>query len=538
MQAHPPSTAGYSDQFDSHADRARAGLDVGTRPRLQRHGATAVQDGFLRVQQAEALRLQGRFAEAEAICETLLQSRPDYVAALHTLGLVFADQERHGDALNHLVRAVMLNPLSWTALTALAGVYLRLGATEMAAQTIERAVAIEPNEAGVLLMQGDIRRAQCEYDLARDTYRRALTLEPGMVDAEIAMGWCCLEIGDCAAAAEIFERVARRRPRLIEPLRALAALPGGDVRLDLLARLPGARPARGDDELGFRVAAAFIRSAALDRAGRHAEAWACAGDANREMHREMTGSLAQLGERRRAALAALRGHRETSARREPQGGESPISLFILGPSRSGKSTLEKLVGGLAGVKRGHENSIVEIAVRRTFQLSALPTDSRLGQLPPPAHPLCRRIYLDELRRRAGPARVFTNTNSGCLFEAASIATVFERTRFILVKRNLEDNLLRIHQRHYGEANAYAYDLKATYEHILWHHRMADLLAATFPTRARIVHYEDMIADPGSTLRLAAALCELSIPDGHSPTIAGDVGCAAPYREFIAAELAA
>jgi len=186
------------------------------------------------------------------------------------------------------------------------------------------------------------------------------------------------------------------------------------------------------------------------------------------MHRVMESSLKQLAERRRTSLAALRQQKEPSGSRGTGNREIPVSLFILGPSRSGKSTMERLVSGLAGVKRGYENPMVENAVRRTFQSSALPTDTRLSHLPSPAHPLCREIYLGELVRRSGSARIFTNTNPGCIFEAASIATMFERTRFILMKRNLDDNLLRTYLRKYGEANAYAYDLKAAREHILWY----------------------------------------------------------------------
>src|SRR6185312_12150943 len=196
MQGYLSSTTGGSDPFRSRADQAMAELKVKTpplRPEAQAATATVPQDSFLRVQHAEALRLHGRFDQAQAICESLLRSNPDYVAALHTLGLVLADQERHRDALSYLVRAVMLNPLGWTALTALAGVYLRLGAIGMAAQTVEQAIAIEPGDAGVHLMLGDIRREQCEYEIARDAYRRALTIDPGMVEAEIGMGWCCAE---------------------------------------------------------------------------------------------------------------------------------------------------------------------------------------------------------------------------------------------------------------------------------------------------------------------------------------------------------
>ena len=114
--------------------------------------------------------------------------------------------------------------------------------------------------------------------------------------------------------------------------------------------------------------------------------------------------------------------------------------------------------------------------------------------------------------------------------------MFERTRFILVKRKLDDNLLQIYLRKYGEANAYAYDLKAAREHIAWYHQMIDLMAAKFPNIVRIIHYEDMVAHPDLALQMAADLCGASVHDAHSTTITGDPGCAAPYREFISAEL--
>jgi len=68
------------------------------------------------------------------------------------------------------------------------------------------------------------------------------------------------------------------------------------------------------------------------------------------------------------------------------------------------------------------------------------------------------------------------------------------------------------------------------------HEMIDLMAAKFPNIVRVVHYEDMIADPDLTLRKAADLCDIPIHNGHCIAIGGDPGCAAPYREFISAEL--
>jgi tetratricopeptide (TPR) repeat protein len=497
--------------------------------------ASSLQESFVRLQQAEQLRQRGRFDDAQSLCESLLQHHPDYAGALHTLGLIAGDREDHQQALNYLVRASMLNPRNWMTLTALSGVYLRLGAIEMAKQTIIQALLIEPKQAAVFLLQGDIFREDREYELARDAYRQALAIDPSLVAAAIGLGWCLADLGEYRQAAEIFESLTQRSIPLVEPLRALASFPAAAVRIDLLRQLDKVHRQRDESISQFERAIAFIRATGLVRAGRHALAWEQAVQANRSVFAAMQADLQRLDETRRASLAALHGHQQRSEFRGGDG-RQPISLFILGPSRAGKTTMEKLVSELPGVKRGYENPIVENTVRRTFQVSALPPDSALSSLPAPAYPLCRTLYGEELARRLAGASVFTNTNSGCLFEAPHIASVFENVRFIFMKRNMEDNLLQIFMREYQGGNPYGYDLKAARQHILWHHQMADLMTEKFPEIVRIIHYEDMIANPMICLQTAAELCGLAITGVPLPTVAGDPGCSAPYRQFMIAEL--
>ena len=198
--------------------------------------------------------------------------------------------------------------------------------------------------------------------------------------------------------------------------------------------------------------------------------------------------------------------------------------------------MEKLVSTLPGVKRGFENRNVGNAVRRTFQSSALLTTSFLEHLPANLYPLCRDLYREELARRAGSARVFTNTLSTLIHEAARMAVIFPNARFIFVKRNLEDNVLATYLRKYREGNAYAYDLKATRDHILWYHQMIELMMQKFPHIVRVIQYEDIIADPANALRIAAELCGIPLSGGSAPSVGGDPGCAAPYRRLMAAAL--
>jgi hypothetical protein len=198
--------------------------------------------------------------------------------------------------------------------------------------------------------------------------------------------------------------------------------------------------------------------------------------------------------------------------------------------------LESLVGMLEGVKRGYENPSLDNAISRTYQDAGLLSTYTLDYLPPQFYPLVRKIYAEELVQRGGSTRVFTNTHPGYIHEAGRLAQTLPNARFLFVKRNLDDVVLRMFMRLYRRGNSYAYDLSAARAYIEWYDQIADLLAEKLPDTVRVVRYEDMVADPDAALRLAAELCGLPMPKGPVPTIGDDRGCAKPYRNLIASEL--
>ena len=199
--------------------------------------------------------------------------------------------------------------------------------------------------------------------------------------------------------------------------------------------------------------------------------------------------------------------------------------------------MEQLVATLDGVKRGYENQSVGKAIRRTFQSARLLTSDRIGLLPPQLYQQCREIYLEELTQRVGSRRVFTNTTAPYIHEAQLIASVFPNVRFIFLKRNVKDNILRMYQKKYRRGkNVYSYDLKAARDHVAWYLQMMELMAKKFPDIVRIINYEDMVANPAAAVRVAADLCGLPQADGPLPDVGDDRGCAEPYHDFIRAAL--
>jgi len=274
----------------------------------------------------------------------------------------------------------------------------------------------------------------------------------------------------------------------------------------------------------------FARAAALDSAGRHAEAWEALGAANRPLAAEYQSELKANIARRERSLARLRAvgkAPELSTSRE-----QPISLFILGASRSGKTTLERLVSSLDQTKAGCEIPIVEKALRRTLQAAAIPASSHLEDLPAELLPSFREVYVEDLARRAGAARVFTNTLPGHIHYAVLLAGVIPNSRFVLVKRNPEDMAWRIYLTKYLHGNSYAYDLKAIRDYLDWYNAMIDMTAEKLPGITETVSYEAMADDPAATLRSVAKLCGLSVNDRPMASLPNDRGCSAAYLKFL------
>jgi tetratricopeptide (TPR) repeat protein len=490
--------------------------------------ADPLVEAFTQAALAEDLRRQRKFDRARKICETLLARYPDYYAAQFTLGLIFIDRQQYPLALDALVRAVMLNPQSWQALNALGAVYMKLGAHEMAAQTLEQAARLKPDEPTILIALGEVCRDDLEFEQARDAFHRAYTLDNSLTVAGVGLSQSCAALGQYAEAAAVVEDLVKRGMGTMSVLGELMELPRDVVSIDVEAALDRASMFAGDDKSTFERIAPFVRAAVLGRGGRHREAWEQLVQGNRMEYAARQHETAALARMEQENLAQLKPRRIAVA--GDDGG--PTSLFVLGASRSGKTTLESLIATLDGVKPGYEGAIVENAVRRTFQTAGLPPAARFEMLPPALDQQCRAFYREELLRRAGAARVVTNTRPSQVHDVARIASAFPDVRFLFVKRDIEDTAFRIFSRLYLAGNAYAYDLRAVRNHVVWYHEMIDTLAGKLPGVARVIAYEDMVADPAAALAQAAELCGLAAPSGPLPRIGDDRGCSEPYRQFM------
>lgn len=506
-------------------------------PARERAATSPLQAAHAKLAEAERCRRAGELDRAQALCEALLAEYSDYVGALQTLGAVHLAKQNFRRALSCFVQAAMHCPKDWVNLTNLGTVYLRLGARRLATQALLEARRLQPDDADLQMSLAEVHREERDYDLAAERYRAVLDLSPSQADAAHGLADAYIQLGRTEEAAAALELAHALRPEAVAILYSATQLPEAAARIDLLKALDGVRRQESQGQAEFEALRDFTRAATLDRLGRHEEAWAVMVEANRrEFPKHEQAHLKHMS-RMAAILEAAVKQPSMLAKAEPPAPAQALSLFIVGPSRAGKSGLERLVAQLAGTKRGFESRLIEPAARRTSQQSGLLTVADPAGLPRSLDGRFRQIYLEELRDFAEGARIVTDTHPGLIASVGRIAATIPRARFVFIKRQIDDVALRMFMKPYRAGNHHAYDIATIFEHLSLYNAMSDFWIERFPSLTIAIEYEEMIADPRSTLARVALFCGASMPDSPLPKLGDDRGCAAPYRGFIAAALA-
>jgi tetratricopeptide (TPR) repeat protein len=492
-----------------------------------------IEQAFARLTEAETLRRSGDLDRAKALCEGLLRDHPDYAGALQTLGVIHLSMNDPHQAFVCFAQVARLCPTDWINLTNLGSAELQLGAHAAAAETLERARRLKPDDTAMLLILADAYREARDYDAAVAVYSDVLRIDPASAVAAQGLGDSLLQLGRLAEAAQALEAAHRANPGSAAILYSLSQLAPGLVRTDIAHALRSCKRQDSESDVDFVSFRDFATAGALHRQGRVEESWKTLVEANDRLatrHREPWKRQST------GMAAALRQALVTTAPQPFAEEGSPISLFILGPSRAGKSVVEQLLTRLVGLKRGHERRLVEASVKRTAALSGLLATANPTELPSSLHDRLRAIYREEVVGFANDARIVTDTYPAMIAYIGHIAGVVPNLRLIFIKRDRHDLALRIYMRLYRSGNHYAYSVPAIFDYVRWYEQMAEIWLAKLPSISLNLNYEDVVAEPAATLGRAARLCRAAQAPGDPAVAYDDRHCGQAYRSLIDAAL--
>ncbi|CAK0745720.1 protein O-GlcNAc transferase [Azospirillaceae bacterium] len=130
----------------------------------------------------------GRFAEAEALYQRILEQHPTHPDALHLLGVLSHQIGKSAFAADLIKKAIDVFPNFPTACNSLGNVLGELGQVAEATAAYRRALQISPNYAEAHNNLGALLNVQGDCQAAADHCRRALALRPNYGQAWYNLG--------------------------------------------------------------------------------------------------------------------------------------------------------------------------------------------------------------------------------------------------------------------------------------------------------------------------------------------------------------
>jgi predicted O-linked N-acetylglucosamine transferase (SPINDLY family) len=183
-------------------------------PNPPRRHSRATPDASLerKLQEAIALYQHGRLIAAKAICEEILIKSPDNADSLHMLGLIDWQSRNFLQALEHIDRAIAINPTIAAYFSNRGNVLKSLMRLDEALASHDRAIALSPRFAEAHNNRGNVLRELGRLEEALTSYGKAIGLRPDYASAYSNRGNILKNLGRPDEALKSFDRAIALQP--------------------------------------------------------------------------------------------------------------------------------------------------------------------------------------------------------------------------------------------------------------------------------------------------------------------------------------
>lgn len=445
---------------------------------------------FLRSQlkDADNFRRTGKLVDAKNLLSRILEVAPNYYSALHTLGLVHSEMGNDDKAIYYLFRAYSINPINPETASLLSLLLSKVGARDTAIDTMLRVADFGPPNATTFYTLGKLYDQDKAHDVATQYFEKALRVEPGWKDAEIGLALSLASIGRTSEAESILWRLLDLARPSLSILSMLSEIPDAKFQRIYQSLKKITEPADDIEKSKYL----FARACVERQIGKSDAAWSNAEAANAIRYKLYAKQIDQ-NNRLESDTLSLTLKTGGEVKRDEN---LPTSLFILGPSRSGKTTLERfLVGDGGGIKRYYEASPTRRALSLTMQKHGFASTHQFKFLPVELESNFISEYSRILNGSCNGASIVTSTLPPTVHEAWRLITLVPNAKFVFVFRDLVDSIVSIFFRDFASGNFYAYSVDTILKHLMWYREVANALVARFPNSVTIVSYENMKINP-------------------------------------------
>ena len=452
------------------------------------------------------LRTLGRLEESVAALQHALRLDDELLPAYTNLACAHLDRKEAMEALRASRAALAVRsdhaPAHRTAAAALV-----LGGEHTAAEQELRAAAeLDPHSPDIAAELGDVLRRLDRFDEADREYERALSIDPGFVDAQMGRVTVRQQRGATAEALALAEMVLHDHPDRFAAIISAAKMYITRRRFEDAADLLKPLTQRRDLTAAQQRRLHFRLGEALDKLGEYDAAWEAYTRANR-----LTAQRFDRAELARQVDATVRLFTRQRLERMPRAeAAGPRPIFIVGMPRSGTTLIEQILACHEDVAGGGELYIGG----RTAARIADGDDEML------AHPWCieslevnhiqalARVARDELARIAGDRPITTDKSPQNLHYLGMLELLFPHARVIVCHRDPLDTCLSCYFCDFAGAHPYAYDLEDLGFFYRMHDRLIDHWAEALRIPMMTIQYEQLVNEQEPVTRQLLSFCDL------------------------------
>ncbi|MBV8803333.1 MAG: tetratricopeptide repeat protein [Gammaproteobacteria bacterium] len=158
------------------------------------------------------LHRTGHLEQAKQGYLRLLRKNPKHIEALHSVGVISAQQKNFSQAVTYLQQAIHFQPAEPTIQLHLANVLKIQGAYSEAAKLLEKTVESHPNYVPAFNNLGTIYYAKGDITKAIELYKKAISKEPNYADAYYNLGLALTKNNQPAEAIGMLQRLLEHVP--------------------------------------------------------------------------------------------------------------------------------------------------------------------------------------------------------------------------------------------------------------------------------------------------------------------------------------
>jgi predicted O-linked N-acetylglucosamine transferase (SPINDLY family) len=158
----------------------------------------------------------GRLREAEASYGQLLAMDPGHLGALHLMGLLAQQFNRHDVALDYFSRAIWLGPEVADYHTDMGNSLMAVGKIDAAIQSFRKAVSLKPAAPEIHFNLGNALYTKGQLSEAIAAYKQAIARRSNYFEAHANLGNALLENGDIAESIDALNKAVFMCPGSVE----------------------------------------------------------------------------------------------------------------------------------------------------------------------------------------------------------------------------------------------------------------------------------------------------------------------------------